>query len=421
MIDDFCFIQFGFSNGSRYSILIHEGDSLNLVYDVENQYLYFTGDNASGQIYLNNFKRTINVDSIFSRHLSENTLELSNVRRDINSLFFDYLRSDIDELKSKGGITSDFGENVYKDMEYAVAGMMASKVFFLIKEKTDENLINVNINLYHLLDSIYDTFSPRDKDVLKFRFSSNYITNYYYYFYNNKLSNFEKSRLLDGYSEDTFGTYSFLLAAPDYIQQAKFGSALLFQLNYGLNEFNKTKMYAFILGKFPNSQYLGFIKDKKNSINKTLATIQNSSNIFYIDKEINSLNELVSLPELKGKKIYIDIWATWCSPCKMEFQYKEKVDSLAYQFGVTTIYISIDKEVFAQKWQSDIENFGLKGYHLLANEKLIIDIQEKIYNNNVIEIPRYVFIDANGKTINSNAPRPSNSKELKELFSGKEQ
>jgi thiol-disulfide isomerase/thioredoxin len=53
-----------------------------------------------------------------------------------------------------------------------------------------------------------------------------------------------------------------------------------------------------------------------------------TSNIYILDKDkpIKSFNELIDL--LKGKQIYIDRWATWCSPCLKEFEFK---DSL-YQF-----------------------------------------------------------------------------------------
>ncbi|MGT2771702.1 TlpA family protein disulfide reductase [Streptococcus marimammalium] len=40
---------------------------------------------------------------------------------------------------------------------------------------------------------------------------------------------------------------------------------------------------------------------------------------------IDDKGETISLSDLKGKKVYINVWASWCGPCKREFPELEKV------------------------------------------------------------------------------------------------
>ena len=40
-------------------------------------------------------------------------------------------------------------------------------------------------------------------------------------------------------------------------------------------------------------------------------------------KDINVKS--VSLKSLRGKLVYVDVWGTWCIPCKQEIPYLKKV------------------------------------------------------------------------------------------------
>ena len=40
---------------------------------------------------------------------------------------------------------------------------------------------------------------------------------------------------------------------------------------------------------------------------------------------LNQDNQPISLSDFKGKKVYINVWASWCGPCLREIPELEKV------------------------------------------------------------------------------------------------
>ena len=113
---------------------------------------------------------------------------------------------------------------------------------------------------------------------------------------------------------------------------------------------------------------------------------------------------------LKGKKVYIDIWATWCIPCKIEFKENNIVDSFLQKNNISKLYISLDDIKEKGTWKNDIKKFALFGYHIIANQALINNLKELLYSKDeMFTIPRYAIIDDKGNLVNVNAPKPSNT------------
>lgn len=111
--------------------------------------------------------------------------------------------------------------------------------------------------------------------------------------------------------------------------------------------------------------------------------------------------EDVSLASLQGKVVLLDLWATWCGPCKAEEPHWEKlVDDYAGK-DVAFVGISVDKDKAA--WEKYVPEKQLKGIQLHAGPGNIVS---KAYD--VSGIPRYILIDKEGKIISADSPRPSN-------------
>lgn len=122
----------------------------------------------------------------------------------------------------------------------------------------------------------------------------------------------------------------------------------------------------------------------------------------------------VSLDDLKGKYIYIDVWATWCGPCKVEIPHLGKIEEEYKGKNIQFLSISIDKRADIEKWKKMISDKKMGGIQVIADNagdsKFIQDYFIK-------GIPRFILIDPQGNIVSSNAPRPSEAK-LRDLLNG---
>jgi thiol-disulfide isomerase/thioredoxin len=112
----------------------------------------------------------------------------------------------------------------------------------------------------------------------------------------------------------------------------------------------------------------------------------------------------ISLEDLRGKLLYIDVWATWCGPCIKEMPaLKELVKEYANK-DIEFVSISIDSKNDYEKWRKMVPEKNVGGIQLYDTEGLNSDFMKAF---NVSLIPRFMMIDSEGKIITAKAPRPS--------------
>lgn len=125
----------------------------------------------------------------------------------------------------------------------------------------------------------------------------------------------------------------------------------------------------------------------------------------------NDINgEQITSEDLKGKVIYIDVWATWCGPCKAEIPHLKTMEEELHDQNIAFVSISVDNDKSA--WEKMVEEKELKGYQLFAPEAWESEI---IKNYAIRGIPRFIMIDKEGKLVNANATRPSNPETKEKL------
>lgn len=115
-----------------------------------------------------------------------------------------------------------------------------------------------------------------------------------------------------------------------------------------------------------------------------------------------------STRELTGKIVYVDVWASWCVPCREEFKHYEKlVQNLAgFDGQVAFVFLSIDEDEAA--WRELVQSGQVpEGIHLLDNSK---EEQHSLHHDYKIwGIPRYFLIDQRGRIVSVNAPKASSA------------
>lgn len=163
--------------------------------------------------------------------------------------------------------------------------------------------------------------------------------------------------------------------------------------------------------KFPKSELIPYLLPY---INKVIA--YNSPDKKKI-KEIKFLKGYENIKtannlfgSLKGKVSYMDIWATWCGPCREELQYSIAMHDTFNNLGIQVVYLSIDTDNADELWKDMIFKLGLKGVNIRTSGELHAELNSLIPK--FTGIPRYLIVDKKGKVVEWDAKRPSDKLEL---------
>ena len=131
-------------------------------------------------------------------------------------------------------------------------------------------------------------------------------------------------------------------------------------------------------------------------------------NFTYPDMDSN----MISLFDFKGSYVYVDVWATWCGPCRYEIPFLIQLEKDYHDANIIFMSVSVDIENAKQKWIDMINEKNMGGVQLFANGWSQIC---KDYAIN--SIPRFMLFDPDGNVISVDAVRPS-SEEIRDIFDG---
>ncbi|MDR6784488.1 peroxiredoxin [Pedobacter africanus] len=128
-------------------------------------------------------------------------------------------------------------------------------------------------------------------------------------------------------------------------------------------------------------------------------------------KQADTLGNMVSLRDFKGKYLLIDFWASWCVPCRAANPGMVKLYNHYKSKNFTVLGISLDKND-KSKWTDAIRKDGLTWNHISDLKGWDNEISRAFGVNS---IPATVLVDPNGVIIARNL----SEKELETLLEEK--
>ncbi|WP_198170116.1 TlpA family protein disulfide reductase [Mucilaginibacter arboris] len=117
----------------------------------------------------------------------------------------------------------------------------------------------------------------------------------------------------------------------------------------------------------------------------------------FIAYDINS-NE-VKLSSLKGKIIFIDLWATWCGPCLEEMPFFENIKK-KYADNPNISFVALCVNDNRIEWKENLKKRNSQGLQLFAEQSQMLPYK-------ILSLPRTIIIDKDFKIIKMSGPLPS--------------
>ena len=395
-------------NGFRCFVWVFPGDSV-MINSVNNR-IFFKGSNAAGHKYFNGqWNGTMwFVGSLQS--MAKIAEDYSGIEAQMIEKFIDPANEYIDGLLAADSVSINYAEVIKRDIidyQYGELWKILGQIS-LNKRLTDSQITQID----ELKSNIEERFSSYD-DFLSLRFflGSTYLDLKYKYKFE-QLSDEQKQELYGNYDSKTFGPYAKWLLAPQEVQIAEFFSDIIVDDMYGFTSMDHASLLNYMREIAPRSESVEILtRIKQPQAPTTRETIE------YVKSEINSLADISMIPEIKGNYYLVDIWATWCMPCRQQFQYVEELHKLAAGYNnLKIVYITIDEPSAEKEWKELIDKFNLTGYHIFANQKLSQNIALKVFQKNAISIPHYLLLSPAGDIIDPDMPRLEDLNKIEQIL-----
>lgn len=164
---------------------------------------------------------------------------------------------------------------------------------------------------------------------------------------------------------------------------------------------------------FPSSRYMTALRNKVAIIedfNKQNLNLKNIE-VFNGYEKASSIYDVINT--LKGKVIYLDVWGTWCGPCKKELLHSPALKQHFKDKNIVFVYLDMDEDDRDADWKKFIRLNGVTGIHLRKSradiekfwDELLPAGHDRFY-------PCYFIFDKTGKLVQADTKQPSDGPAL---------
>ncbi|MBP0903209.1 TlpA family protein disulfide reductase [Mariniflexile gromovii] len=237
-------------------------------------------------------------------------------------------------------VTKDFYDLAELDRKYYYSALETSIAFINYKGDFDSNETQNAI-----WKGLFGISLPTDSFDIRSPWSFSLISNYIDFIQSkDEIDDFDKIREI--YEQGKIHSYN-INRAKKYLKGKvlEYYYATYILSNSYENKDNSKELITLFENfkkEYPNSNYTKHLKPQVQPIidfhNKIMESTNNKK-IYLVEnyKSIDTFEELMKT--LEGQKVLVDIWGTWCSPCKREFQEKDKSVEFLKSKKITTLYI----------------------------------------------------------------------------------
>lgn len=389
------------SHRTWFQFLVHPGDSINVNFDADiDSYV---------DIY-NNLK--------FSGDAAESNAQLAKY---LKLYWANYLSQDDNFKYNKLLATSDFIH--FRD---SIKNVMNERRDTFIKEVNPTEEVKLwtywNVEADYFNELLIHSYFYREYNNLKLK-DWNYDDTYYSFLHT--LDKFDEKILINtsmswSLSNNILFVYNLDKLSSELTEEVSvevYDSLLLSRLLnfHTANIFKQIMLVDYFNSDFSNQSIARYEKSKKD-INKyitlpylikPLKAHYNKVKDYLKNPEISSKTIMDSistsdakeifnsiLAKHKNKVLYIDCWATWCSPCRTEMPYSKKLMKTFEGQNVEFVFLCLDSE--KDQWKTFLTELQIGGTHYFLN-KAESSTLRNIFG--ISGVPHYLLLDKNGVII----------------------
>ena len=405
------------STGKRYeNVFVEPGEEVTLKADYSNKkkLLVFEGRNAVGNLLLSSLNRTFYQQKARAYFKKDSTVAgiWKGVRQDMDKETLQF-----DSLMKLKQITPAFYKYAVTGVKYYYASVYGAAIYndyyrTRYNPKHPEYKAVMHPDYVKAWPEVYKLFSVNNPDALVtedfYAFASDYVL-WYKVAYARGTSVVKLEEMTpQNRHQINYAAFEANFTGPvlEYLlAHYIFDEAMQKDFNPEL-----LKLFVKFTHRFPQSKYTVFLTPLTDEIMAyQTKSLQPSADQVILDEAFLDFDDV--LAAFKDKTVYVDLWATWCGPCKAEFEFNPGLKAHLKARDMEILYLSMDKDAVDKQWREMIRYYGLGGNHIRTNDKLRQDIINRFYDGKGYSIPRYMLIK-NGKILNDAALQPSDKDKL---------